>query len=54
MIKYILLALLLSTTAAQAKVKRGTFTSDGSYIMDHQKNDYKSPRNNDYPSYRGY
>ena len=48
----LILAMLLITTSAQAKVKRGTFTSNGDYIMDYQKNDYKSPR--DPYDYRGY
>ena len=32
--------ILLSTTKAEARVKRGEFTSNG-YIMHHERNDYK-------------
>lgn len=49
--KKILLTLILSlflSNNAFAAVKRGTFTSDGTMIMDYQKNDYKKPQKNNY------
>jgi hypothetical protein len=43
----LILSLFLSNNAFAA-VKRGHFTSDGTYVMDYQKNDYKKPQENDY------
>jgi len=49
------LIFLLLSTNAEARVKRGTFTSDGDYIMDYEKNDYKRPnRNKYYNNYQNY
>ena len=42
----LIITILLLTSNASAAVKRGVFTSDGQYIMNHQMNDHKAPRDN--------
>lgn len=39
-----ILLTILSTNVQASNVKRGTFTSDGQYIMYHERNDYQSKR----------
>lgn len=53
--KLLIALMLLTPIIAEARtVNRGNFTSDGNYIMDYQRNDYKSPRDYNNPRNSNY